>query len=140
MTTWKESDHQIKLDISIEKHKALIELSGNTFSIELSRPNRKTAIKGMLIIYQLDKQAKYQAVVSTNLWIDSKRAIIPLDEKVRITLINECDPMYQLANEKSALRKILPVEFSGIIQQREKAKTEALIKNKAKLRGEINAL
>jgi hypothetical protein len=113
MTTWSSPDHEIQLGVNVEKQRELIELSGNAFSVVIKRSNRNRIIKGMLIIAQLENNAKYQQSVSANLWINSKRAIIPLKEKMLITLINECDPMFVQGNEKETVRRLLPISFYG---------------------------
>jgi len=120
MTSWNAPDYDVKLDIDNDKYNELIELSGNTFSLQIFRRERKRAIGGMLIIPEFTKFENHSTEQWAWLWIDSKKAIVPLDEEVTLTLIGECNPMYQFDDELDPLRKKLPVSLKGRIYGIEK--------------------
>jgi len=113
MTSLSAPDYVVKVDAGAEINKKLKGLSGNTFSITLMRKNIKGAINGMVIISALDEQVKYHEKLRINLWIDSEKAIMPINEKVLITLNEACDPIHQFSSDQEALRSTLPVSFHG---------------------------
>jgi len=115
MTSWRMPDYQIKVAIPEDKYTQFIALSGNTFAIELYRNNRVRPVLGMVIISHVNKTKKAQTQAWCCLWIDSKKSIIPLNEYVQLVLIEECDPMFQLSDEKDEVNKMLPITLNGKI-------------------------
>jgi DNA integrity scanning protein DisA with diadenylate cyclase activity len=115
MTSLRAPDYAVKVDNNAEINKKLRGLSG-TFSITLISSNIssniKCAISGMVIIFQLDEKSNYREKLQINLWIDSKKVIMPINEKVLITLNEACEPMH---HDQEALRSVLPVSFYGEI-------------------------
>ena len=71
----------------------------------------------MLNIIKLENNEQYQSEIPEFLWIDSKRAIIPNNESVQVTLIEECDPMFKFTNDKHYLEEILPLTFEGEVNK-----------------------
>lgn len=140
MTSWSEPDYDIKLCIEAQNYREFIELSGNVFSIKLFRQNMKRPVGGMIIINQREENEAYQPESWGNLWIDSKNAIIPIEENVMIELIDECDPMFQFDTEMDELRKKLPVKLQGKIYKREQLTDQQIIKIRTFLRGENDSL
>ena len=114
MTSLSAPDYVVKVETRAEINKKLKGLSG-TFSITLISSNIKGAISGMVIIFPLDEKVKYHEKLRINLWIDSKKAIMPINEKVLITLNEACDHMHQFNSDQEALHNTLPVSFHGEI-------------------------
>ena len=120
MTSWRTPDYQINLHISIEEQPYLLEVSGNAFSIQLIRSNKKRTINGMIIIPKIETFTNTFINIWACLWINSKRAIVPTEESVKIKLIEECDPMHQFGNKREQLKKLLPLKLNGVIKKAEK--------------------
>ncbi|KGJ88697.1 hypothetical protein [Thalassotalea sp. ND16A] len=120
MTSWRSPDYQIHLTLSKGR---LTFLAGNVFEAELKRKNRSRLLGGMIMIAAQEINQQYHHIYA-DLWIDSKTAIVPLNEIVRIRLMDECDPLYQCSNEKDELRKVLPIELSGVISSIEQQTEE----------------
>ena len=112
MTSFSIPDYHVKLKTE-EKHK-LNQFAGNTFTVSLLRQNRANLICGMITIPATHQNNNAKQAWAC-LWIDSKKAIIPLNEPVLVTLLEECDPMYRFSDEKAVLRQYLPVTFKAEI-------------------------
>ncbi|OUS30997.1 hypothetical protein A9Q98_03780 [Thalassotalea sp. 42_200_T64] len=111
MTSWRSPDYQIHITLSKGR---LTFRAGNVFEVELKRESRSRLLGGMIMITAQEITQECHHIYA-DLWIDSKTAIVPLNEIVRIRLMDECDPMYQSSKVKDELRKILPIELSGVI-------------------------
>lgn len=137
MTSWEAPDYKIKSTIPEVEYPKYIDLSGNAFEIRLSRIGRKKAIEGMIIIPETcatllqENKGRIQGA----LWIDSKKAIIPIGENIKITLIKPCDPMWKFEKATRLLCKRLPFEISGVISKVEPISEALVYKVKNILRG-----
>lgn len=112
MTSYSIPDYRIKLET--EEQLKLNQLAGNTFTVSLLRQNRANLVSGMITIPATHQNNNIEQAWAC-LWINSKKAIIPLNESVQVTLLEECNPMYQFSDEKTVLRQRLPVTFKAEI-------------------------
>lgn len=122
MTSWNSPTHSIKLNVVDINSHALAELSGNCFSVSILRRDKKRPIHGMvsismMSIKKIESDISQEGALWARLWIDSPKSIIPLQQPVSITLVEECDPMYQEGSEKEEVKKLLPISLSGEIHQ-----------------------
>lgn len=73
---------------------------------------------GMMPIKNIEYDLSQKGSLWANLWINSQKSIIPLQQTVAVTVLEECDPMYEIDDsEKEGVKKLLPLTLYGEIHQ-----------------------
>ncbi|MBU3017919.1 hypothetical protein KO519_09480 [Paraglaciecola agarilytica] len=116
MTMWREMDYLIELKMSGEN---INHITGHAFTSVIYRRDRKSPVKGMVVVPQLTNTNIKSENCEAWLWLDSKRSIITLEEKAKFKLTAPCDPSATI--EKLAyFQRILPITLTGCINVRVK--------------------
>jgi len=93
-----------------------LKLIGDAYTAKILRPKRSHYIGCMVIVNELDEfeAAGFNSVA--DVWIDSKRSIIPLDTEVIFHFIESI--CYRLTDtEKLEAQKEKPIKVAGIIRK-----------------------
>ena len=111
MTSWTEPDYLGGVHMTQEQTRFL---GCGNFRMQLHRPNKVNPLSGMVWI---QKQLVEPALHSAWFWVSSPNAKVPINQEIKIKLLEFCDPLYIDDSSVHKLAKELPILLTAQITE-----------------------